>query len=82
MSGESGKLSRRFATEAARAIAWVNGQRVDRSPTRLNKRSPQRPVKVYVATTDASGGTIADGFLRTVQLGIPRLYGLQLNYKF
>lgn len=34
------------------------------------------------AETDASGGTIADGFLRTVQLGIPRLYGLQLNYRF
>jgi len=34
------------------------------------------------ATTDASGGTIADGFLRTVHLGIPRMYGLQLNYRF
>jgi iron complex outermembrane receptor protein len=34
------------------------------------------------AVTDASGGSIADGFLRTVHLGIPRMYGLQLNYRF
>ncbi|MGI9265620.1 MAG: hypothetical protein ACR2QU_11880, partial [Gammaproteobacteria bacterium] len=32
--------------------------------------------------TDASGGTIADGFLRTEYLIAPRLYGLALNYKF
>jgi iron complex outermembrane receptor protein len=32
--------------------------------------------------TDASGGTIADGFLRTEHLSYPRIYGLQLNYAF
>lgn len=33
-------------------------------------------------STDASGGTISDGFLRTELLSDPRMYGLQLNYKF
>jgi iron complex outermembrane receptor protein len=32
--------------------------------------------------TDASGGTIADGFLRTEHLSNPRMYGLQWNYSF
>ena len=32
--------------------------------------------------TDASGGTIADGFLRTEYLTTPRLYGLAFNYRF
>ena len=32
--------------------------------------------------TDGSGGTLADGFLRTVHLSNPRMYGLQLNYSF
>jgi iron complex outermembrane receptor protein len=32
--------------------------------------------------TDASGGTISDGFLRTELLSDPRMYGLQLNYRF
>jgi iron complex outermembrane receptor protein len=32
--------------------------------------------------TDASGGTISDGFLRTELLSDPRMYGLQLNYSF
>jgi iron complex outermembrane receptor protein len=32
--------------------------------------------------TDASSGTIADGFLRTEYLTNPRMYGLQVNYKF
>lgn len=31
---------------------------------------------------DASSGTIADGFLRTEYLTNPRMYGLQVNYKF
>jgi iron complex outermembrane receptor protein len=33
-------------------------------------------------STDASGGTITDGFLRTELLSEPRMYGLQLNYRF
>jgi iron complex outermembrane receptor protein len=33
-------------------------------------------------STDASGGTISDGFLRTELLSDPRMYGLQLNYRF
>ena len=32
--------------------------------------------------TDASGGTIADGFLRTEYLTAPRMYGLKFNYRF
>lgn len=32
--------------------------------------------------TDASSGTIADGFLRTEYLTYPQMYGLRLNYKF
>ncbi|MCJ7814833.1 MAG: TonB-dependent receptor, partial [Xanthomonadales bacterium] len=32
--------------------------------------------------TDASSGTIADGFLRTEYLTNPRMYGLQVNYRF
>jgi iron complex outermembrane receptor protein len=32
--------------------------------------------------TDASGGTIADGFLRTEHLSNPQMFGLQLNYQF
>ena len=32
--------------------------------------------------TDASGGTLADGFLRTEYLSSPRLYGLRFNYRF
>lgn len=32
--------------------------------------------------TDASAGTIADGFLRTEYLTNPRMYGLQVNYRF
>jgi hypothetical protein len=31
---------------------------------------------------DTGRGTIADGFLRRSTLSDPRLYGLQLNYKF
>jgi iron complex outermembrane receptor protein len=33
-------------------------------------------------STDASGGSITDGFLRTEHLSDPRMYGLQLNYRF
>ncbi len=33
-------------------------------------------------STDASGGSISDGFLRTELLSDPRMYGLQLNYRF
>jgi iron complex outermembrane receptor protein len=33
-------------------------------------------------STDASGGTISDGFLRTELLSDPRMFGLQLNYRF
>jgi iron complex outermembrane receptor protein len=33
-------------------------------------------------STDASGGTISDGYLRTELLSDPRMYGLQLNYRF
>jgi iron complex outermembrane receptor protein len=32
--------------------------------------------------TDASGGTLADGFLRTEYLTAPRMYGLKFNYRF
>jgi iron complex outermembrane receptor protein len=32
--------------------------------------------------TDASGGTIADGFLRAEYLTSPRMYGLRFNYRF
>ena len=32
--------------------------------------------------TDASGGTLADGFLRTEYLTAPRIYGLRFNYRF
>jgi iron complex outermembrane receptor protein len=33
-------------------------------------------------STDASGGTIADGFLRTEHLSNPQMYGLQVQYRF
>lgn len=32
--------------------------------------------------TDASRGTLADGFLRTEYLTAPRMYGLRFNYRF
>jgi iron complex outermembrane receptor protein len=63
----------------------------DRADARMTWASPSDKLAITAfvknisddrATTDASGGTIADGFLRTVHLGIPRMYGLQLNYRF
>jgi iron complex outermembrane receptor protein len=33
-------------------------------------------------STDASGGTLSDGYLRTELLSDPRMFGLQLNYRF